>query len=119
MILGMNGKPLGLDGKVIGIETCTVTTANAGENFNAGGSDFQYVFNLDANTPTCGTGEWSEQVPGQGTFSDVNDPNATYTVIFEMSEEFVVHAYKLTWTITAESGQSSDTVTLTYLYTPL
>ena len=54
------------------------TVANAGPDQSECSNTLK-VFQLAANTPAVGTGKWSIEDGPAGTFSDVNDPNATFT----------------------------------------
>src|SRR5690606_31144606 len=57
-----------------------------------------------------GFGTWTVTGPDNGTFSDVNDPNATLTV-----DDF--GTYTLTWT--EENGTCSDATSVTVTFNPL
>jgi uncharacterized protein (TIGR02145 family) len=77
---------------------------------NAGPDQFSLtgLANLTANTPGAGqTGTWTITTGSGATFSDVNDPSATFTVGTDSS-------YTLVWTISSPCGTSQDTVSLLF-----
>lgn len=67
---------------------------------------------LNANTPSAGTGEWSVVSGTGGSFSNVNDPQATFTGNFYQS-------YILSWTITTICGSTTDQVTIAFDCAPM
>jgi hypothetical protein len=84
--------------------TSTLAPANAGPDQSVTGTNSAH---LAANTPDSGLGSWSV-TSGSGTFSQVNDPNATVT---DMSPGNNVYR----WTITnSPCAASFDEVAINY-----
>jgi len=82
-----------------------VTASNAGPDQEICAS---LVVNTAGNTPSVGTGTWS-QTGGGGviSFGDVNDPTTTATAD-------AYGTYELTWTIVNGTCSSSSTVSISY-----
>ncbi len=87
------------------------TTAIAGSDssFNDGTT----TTNLSANTPETnhGTGTWSIISGEGGSFTNVNDPNTTFS-------GNNCTDYELSWTITTLCGSSTDEVIVSFNHTP-
>src|SRR5205085_5405 len=70
------------------------------------------VATLAGNTPSVGTGLWSQMSgPGTTTFSDATSPTSTVTVS-------VQGTYTFRWTITSGPCPSTDDVVITYTANP-
>ncbi len=80
--------------------------ANAGQDANV----CTHTYTLQA-TPTVGTGTWSYNGPGNATFSNINNPNATVTVSADGLYEFI-------WTEINNDCFSSDTVYIRFTTQP-
>ena len=79
------------------------TTSNAGTNQTV--CNYTSI-NLAANTPTIGTGVWSQiSGPNTATFSDATSPTATLLGT-------IVGTYQLQWTITNTGGCNPSTSTV-------
>jgi len=74
------------------------TTANAGSTIYSLNST---TVTLNANSATVGTGTWSIVSGGTGTFSNINDPQATFTADNNNSH------YVLQWSIVACNTSTS------------
>jgi gliding motility-associated-like protein len=92
-----------VDEVMITFDDDTPTTANAGNDLEICGLDAD----LDANTPTVGTGNWSIISGTGGVFTDDTNPDSEFT-------GNAGETYILRWTITSGCGVSSDDVQVVF-----
>ncbi|MDH5381648.1 MAG: hypothetical protein OEW75_12390, partial [Cyclobacteriaceae bacterium] len=95
----VNGICESFDAVTINIDT-TPDTANAGADQTVCSDSF----NLLANTPSSGNGNWSV-ISGNGVFSDSSDPNATVSAL-------AIGTNILRWTISNTCSANFDEMTI-------
>jgi hypothetical protein len=91
--------------------TCTPQPTQAAAGNDQNFTDNTTSANLAGNAPTFGTGIWTVQTGGGGSFDDATNPAATFT-------GQACTSYSLTWSITNTCGTSTDLLNIVFNNTP-